>query len=92
MARKASALLASCQTPLLSVPTDRDQILRRGSAVCTPPAAIDPAERILGRLSAQLEYAEAEEIFAEGIGTYLQRIQSQVAETALAVQKAYFFH
>jgi uncharacterized alpha-E superfamily protein len=54
--------------------------------------AIDPAERILGRLAAQLEYAEMNEILAEGLAPYLQRIRLQIAETAMAIQKAYFLH
>jgi uncharacterized alpha-E superfamily protein len=54
--------------------------------------AIDPAERILGRLDAQLEYAELSEILAEGIPDYLQRIQNVIHEAALAVQQSYFRH
>ena len=56
------------------------------------PNAIDPAERVLGRLDAQLEYAEMHEILIDGMPEYLQRIQNQGAEAALAVQKAYFLH
>jgi uncharacterized alpha-E superfamily protein len=56
------------------------------------PGGIDPAERILGRLTAQLEYAELNEILVDGLPAYLQRIQGQVAEAALAVQKAYFLY
>ena len=56
------------------------------------PLAIDPAERILGRLNAQLEYAEPSEIFSEGLPTYLQKIQDSIAEAAVAIQKAYFLH
>jgi uncharacterized alpha-E superfamily protein len=56
------------------------------------PAEVDAAERILGRLDAQLEYAELEEILSEGLPGYLQRIQTAFAEAALAVQKAYFLH
>jgi uncharacterized alpha-E superfamily protein len=56
------------------------------------PNAVDPAERVLGRLNAQLEYAEMTEILNEGLPAYLQRIQSSVAEAALAVQKAYFLN
>ena len=54
--------------------------------------AIDPAERILGRLDAQLEYAEIGEILSEGLSPYLQKIRHQVMETAAAVQKSYFLH
>ena len=56
------------------------------------PLAIDPAERILGRLDAQLEYAEMSEVLTDGLPAYLQRIRAQISETALAVQKAYFLH
>ena len=56
------------------------------------PLTIDNAERILGRLDTQLEYAEMGEILMEGLPAYLQRIQSQIAEVAMAVQKAYFLH
>ncbi len=56
------------------------------------PNAVDPAERVLGRLNAQLEYAEMSEILLEGLPAYLQRLQNSVAEAALAVQKAYFLH
>lgn len=56
------------------------------------PLAIDPAERVLGRLDAQLEYAEISEILSEGLPEYLQKIREQIAETALAIQKTYFLH
>jgi uncharacterized alpha-E superfamily protein len=56
------------------------------------PLAIDIAERVLGRLDAQLEYGEMSEILAEGIPAYLQKIQDGVAEAAMALQKAYFLH
>jgi len=56
------------------------------------PLAIDPGERILGRLDAQLEYAEIGEIVSEGLPNYLQRIRAQIAETASSIQTAYFLH
>lgn len=56
------------------------------------PVAIDPAERVLGRLDAQLEYAEIGEMLHGGLPAYLQDIQNQIAAAALAVQKAYFLH
>lgn len=58
----------------------------------TRGSAIDPAERILGRLDAQLEYAEFSEILAEGVSNYLQRIQTAVHDAAVAVQRSYFMH
>jgi uncharacterized alpha-E superfamily protein len=58
----------------------------------TNPATIDHAERILGRLDTQLEYAEMEEILIEGLPAYLQKIQIAANDTAMAVQKTYFLH
>ncbi len=55
-------------------------------------ADFDPAERILGRLRAQLEYAEASEILGKGLPMYLRFLQSEIAETSIAVQRAYFLH
>jgi len=56
------------------------------------PLAIDPAERVLGRLDAQLEYAEMGEVLTDGLAPYLQKIRNQIAQTALEVQKTYFLH
>ena len=56
------------------------------------PRTIDDAERILGRLDTQLEYAEMGEILDEGLPAYLQRLQARASDAALAVQKAYFLH
>src|SRR3954454_8347713 len=44
-----------------------------------------PPERILGRLAAQLEYAEINDIVAVGVPSYLQQIQNAIAEAAMAV-------
>ncbi|MGD0464251.1 MAG: alpha-E domain-containing protein [Tepidisphaeraceae bacterium] len=55
-------------------------------------SAIDPAERILGRLDAQLEYAELSEILAEGVSNYLRRIEATIHDAAVAVQRSYFLH
>ena len=57
--------------------------------------AIDPAERVLGRLDstcARTLRAEIGEILSEGLSQYLQNIRQQVLETAGAVQKSYFLH
>lgn len=56
------------------------------------PREVDPAERILGRLRAQLEYAEMAEILHVGVPAYLQDIQDQIHAATVAVQKAYFLH
>lgn len=52
----------------------------------------DAAARVLGRLDAQLEYAEISEIVAEGVPTYMGRIESAIAEVALSLQRGYFLH
>lgn len=49
-------------------------------------------ERIIGRLGAQLEYAALDEIFAEGLATYLAKIQSAANDASVALQKAYFLY
>jgi uncharacterized alpha-E superfamily protein len=56
------------------------------------PRGIDPAERALGRLKIQLEYAEAAEILRPGVTHYCDKIQNDVAEAAMAIQKTYFLH
>jgi uncharacterized alpha-E superfamily protein len=53
---------------------------------------VDPAERILGRLTAQLEFAQPDEIMAEGVPLYLHKIQTAVADAAIAIQKTYFLY
>lgn len=58
----------------------------------TNPRSIEAAERILGQLKTQLDYAQVEEIIAMGIPGYLQKIQDAVSEAARAVQSAYFLH
>jgi len=52
----------------------------------------DAVQRILGRLDAQLEYAELSELVAEGVPQYLARIESEVSSVALALQRGYFLH
>ena len=56
------------------------------------PHGIDAAERALGRLKTQLEYAAMEEILKPGVTQYCDRIQSDVAEAAIAIQGNYFLH
>jgi uncharacterized alpha-E superfamily protein len=58
----------------------------------TRGSTIDPAERILGRLDAQLEYSELSEIVTEGVSNYLYRISIAVHDAASAVQRSYFMH
>jgi uncharacterized alpha-E superfamily protein len=56
------------------------------------PQSIDPSERALGRLKTQLDYAEAEEVLRPGVPQYCERIQSDIASAALAIQATYFLH
>jgi uncharacterized alpha-E superfamily protein len=66
------------------------RLRQANSSAASASGKAAPAERILGRLSAQLEYAEPKEIMTEGLGPYLQRVQQQTAEAALALQRSYF--
>lgn len=54
------------------------------------PRIADPAERILGRLEAQLEYADPQEFLGPALSSHLEAIQHQIAAAALAVQNSYF--
>jgi uncharacterized alpha-E superfamily protein len=51
-----------------------------------------PPERIIGRLEAHLEYASVEEIFAEGLTSYLQKIERVANEGSVALQTSYFLY
>jgi uncharacterized alpha-E superfamily protein len=53
---------------------------------------VDAAERVLGRLDAQLEFAERREIEETGVLAYLQKIESSIAAASGAMQRAYFQH
>jgi uncharacterized alpha-E superfamily protein len=54
------------------------------------PNQLDPAERILGRLMARLEFAEPKELAQSGLAVYLQRIREQSTEASMTIQKSYF--
>ncbi len=56
------------------------------------PHVIDAAERALGRLKTQLDYAETPEIAKPGVPQYCEQISADVAEAAMAVQATYFLH
>ena len=91
--RVASFLILEREFPRsLRFGVDRAHCAIRSIRAEVNPLAIDIAERILGRLDAQLEYGELSEILAEGIPAYLQKIQDGIAEAAMALQKAYFLH
>jgi uncharacterized alpha-E superfamily protein len=63
-----------------------------GIAASVHPQEIDQTERILGRLNAQLEYAESREFTGAGLKYVLRQIQENTAEAASAVQRSYFLH
>jgi uncharacterized alpha-E superfamily protein len=91
--RVASFLILEREFPRsIRFAVDRAHCAIRSIRSDVNPLAIDIAERILGRLDAQLEYGEIAEILTEGIPAYLQKIQDGIAEAAMALQKAYFLH
>lgn len=55
-------------------------------------AEVDEAERVLGRLKAQLENADPGEILADGVQPYLAKVREKLAVAGMAVQRAYFLH
>lgn len=65
---------------------DSLEAIRASNGQRTPSAP----ERILGRLSSQLEYTDITEVLGQGLGAFLQQIQSLVSEASLALQKTYF--
>ena len=75
-----------------SVRYNVDSALRAIEAIrrITAPEMIDPAERVLGRLQAQLEYASPEEIAQVGVWDYIEKIHMQIMEAGDLVQKTYF--
>jgi uncharacterized alpha-E superfamily protein len=56
------------------------------------PRQVDPAERLLGRLDAQLDYAEPKELLMNDFGDYLSNILDTVNQAALSVQRSFFLH
>jgi uncharacterized alpha-E superfamily protein len=56
------------------------------------PRSVDPAERVLGRLHAQLEYAEPSDLADDDLPEFLVRILDSINEAALAVQRSFFLH
>jgi uncharacterized alpha-E superfamily protein len=48
------------------------------------------AERILGRLNADLEFADAEALLRGGLPSYLHNIRQHTAAAAAAIQRSYF--
>jgi uncharacterized alpha-E superfamily protein len=69
-------------------PREALQQVRENNGSRTPSAP----ERILGRLSSQLEYTDIDDILSGGLGTFLQQIQNSVAEASMSLQKTYFLY
>jgi uncharacterized alpha-E superfamily protein len=53
---------------------------------------VDPTERILGRLDAQLEYASPADLMNSDLPKYLTGIFDNIAAAAIAVQRSFFLH
>ena len=63
-----------------------------GIASSVHPQQVDQAERILGRLNAQLEFAEPKDITGPALSTFLREVQSHLADASIAIENAYFLH
>jgi uncharacterized alpha-E superfamily protein len=48
------------------------------------------AERLLGRLEGELRYADIDEVFARGVGSFLQTVLAAAARVHAALGQAYF--
>ncbi len=62
----------------------------RRSSGSVAGGAIDPAERLLGQMSARLEYTEPADVAAIGIDTFVTDIRHMVAQVNAALQRRYF--
>jgi uncharacterized alpha-E superfamily protein len=56
----------------------------------TKPNEVDPAESILGRLHAELQYTPPVEVNAANVTALLQRIGGATLDASLALKKSYF--
>jgi uncharacterized alpha-E superfamily protein len=56
------------------------------------PRSIDPAERVLGRLDAQLEFLHPSELAGDNLKPFLNNILACIAEAAISVQTSFFLH
>lgn len=63
-----------------------------GIAMAVHPLEIDPVERVLGRLSSQLEFSENREFSGVGLKYVLKQILDNTGEAASAIQRSYFLH
>ena len=57
------------------------------------PLSTDPAERVLGRLTAALEYTDVPAAVSDtGLAALLASVQEHINDAAIAVQQTYFLH
>jgi uncharacterized alpha-E superfamily protein len=56
------------------------------------PNQMDPAEGILGRLWADLQYAQPTEVAGDALGPFVDKVQQATLSAAVAVKKSYFLH
>ena len=56
------------------------------------PNKMDPAEGMLGRLWADLQYAQPVEVAGDALEPFLDRVQQATLNAAVAVKKSYFLH
>ena len=67
---------------------DALEAIRASNGARTPSGP----ERILGRLSSQLEYTDINEVLTQGLGKFLQHISASVNEASASLQKTYFLY
>jgi uncharacterized alpha-E superfamily protein len=54
------------------------------------PARMDPAEGVLGRLNAELQYMQPGEVEGDRLGAFLQKVQGATLDAGVAVRRSYF--
>ena len=66
------------------------RLATRGGETAATRHAAATAERLLGRLDAQLEYARMAELLEDGLPIYLANVRHTIRDAAIAVSQAYF--
>jgi uncharacterized alpha-E superfamily protein len=51
---------------------------------------VNPAEKLLGRLKADLEYTDIDDVVKEGMHEYLDNLQTRLNQIDMAVGTAFF--
>jgi uncharacterized alpha-E superfamily protein len=91
--RLAGFLLLDAESPRnVRYSVNAAQTAIAGIATSVHPQQVDQAERILGRLNAQLEYAELKQISGAALAGFLKEIQTNLADASIAIENAYFLH